>query len=83
MTVLIIGPLIGFVFWTSIVAGVLLLLFEALLVVRLRQLIGRWRSDMATAERKRAAREAEQAEQARPGAPAPPQISPESTPTRV
>ena len=35
MTVFVIGPLIGFVFWTSIVAGVLLLLFEALLVVRL------------------------------------------------
>ncbi len=53
MTVLIIGPLIGFVFWTSIVAGVLLLLFEALLVFRLAQLIRRWTSQMAAAEAKR------------------------------
>jgi phosphatidylglycerophosphate synthase len=53
MTVFIIGPLIGFVFWTSIVAGVLLLAFEALLVFRLWQLIGRWKADMAAAERER------------------------------
>ena len=53
MTVFIIGPLIGFVFWTSIVAGVLLLIFETLLVVRLAQLIGRWKRDMAKAERAR------------------------------
>ena len=58
MTVLIIGPLIGFVFWTSIVAGVLLVLFEALLVFRLWQLIRRWNADMAKAERKRVSREA-------------------------
>lgn len=54
MTVFVIGPLIGFVFWTSIVAGVLLLFFEMLLVFRLWQLIGRWASDMAAAERYRA-----------------------------
>ncbi len=53
MTVLIIGPLIGFVFWTSIVACVLLLAFEALLVFRLWQLIGQWKTAMAAAERKR------------------------------
>jgi phosphatidylglycerophosphate synthase len=53
MTVFIIGPLIGFVFWTSIVAAVLLLAFEALLVFRLAQLIGRWKADMAAAERER------------------------------
>ena len=53
MTVFVIGPLIGFVFWTSIVAGVLLLLFEALLVVRLAQLIRQWKSQMAAAEKKR------------------------------
>ena len=68
MTVFVIGPLIGFVFWTSIVAGVLLLLFEALLVVRLWQLTGKWRADMAAAERKRVSAEP---------------ISPEPTPTRV
>ncbi len=51
MTVFIIGPLIGFVFWTSIVAGALLLVFEALLVFRLAQLIGRWKRDMAGARR--------------------------------
>jgi phosphatidylglycerophosphate synthase len=53
MTVFVIGPLIGFVFWTSIVAGALLLLFEALLVFRLWQLTRKWRSDMAKAERKK------------------------------
>lgn len=53
MTVFIIGPLIGFVFWTSIVSGALLLLFEALLVFRLSQLIGRWKVDMVKAERAR------------------------------
>ena len=73
MTVLIIGPLIGFVFWTSIVAGVLLLLFEALLVFRLWQLIGKWKADMAAAERKAAEREAAEGQPVRP----------EPTPTRV
>ncbi len=53
MTVFIIGPLIGFVFWTSIVAGVLLLLFEALLVFRLSQLIGQWKPAMAKAQHER------------------------------
>jgi phosphatidylglycerophosphate synthase len=53
MTVFIIGPLIGLVFWTSIVAAALLLLFEALLVFRLWQLIGRWQRDMRRAERER------------------------------
>jgi phosphatidylglycerophosphate synthase len=53
MTVFIVGPLIGFVFWTSIVAGVLLLVFEVLLVARLWQLIRRWQGDMAQAERER------------------------------
>jgi phosphatidylglycerophosphate synthase len=75
MTVFIIGPLIGFVFWTSIVAGVLLLLFEALLVVRLWQLIGRWKSDVAAAERKRAEEASEQQAEE--------QVSPGPTPTRV
>ena len=51
MTVFIIGPLIGFVFWTSVVAGALLLVFEALLVFRLSQLIARWKRDMVKAER--------------------------------
>jgi phosphatidylglycerophosphate synthase len=69
MTVFIIGPLLGLVFWTSIVAGVLLLLFEALLVFRLKQLIGRWQSDMAKAEGRRAAEAV--------------LVSPEPTPTRV
>jgi hypothetical protein len=73
MTVLIIGPLIGFVFWTSIVAGVLLLLFEALLVFRLWQLIGKWKADMAGAERKAAEREVAEGQPVRP----------EPTPTRV
>ena len=72
MTVFIIGPLIGFVFWTSIVAGALLLLFEALLVFRLWQLIGRWQSDLAKAERQRAAE---------PESELP--VSPEQTPTPV
>ena len=49
MTVFIVGPLIGFVFWTSVAAGALLLLFEALLVFRLMQLIPRWERDMARA----------------------------------
>jgi phosphatidylglycerophosphate synthase len=49
MTVFVVGPLIGLVFWTSIVAGVLLLVFEALLVLRLAQLIGRWKRDMTRA----------------------------------
>jgi hypothetical protein len=49
MTVFIIGPLIGFVFWTSVAAGMLLLMFEALLVLRLMQLIRRWERDMAAA----------------------------------
>jgi len=49
MTVFIIGPLIGFVFWTSVAAAVLLLMFEALLVFRLMQLIRRWERDMAAA----------------------------------
>jgi hypothetical protein len=53
MTVLVVGPLIGLVFWTSIVAGVLLLIFEALLVLRLWQLIGQWNGAMAAAARKR------------------------------
>ena len=53
MTVFIIGPLIGFVFWTSIVAGVLLLIFEALLVFRLSQLIGQWKRAMAKAQHAR------------------------------
>lgn len=51
MTVFIVGPLIGFVFWTAVVAGVLLLLFEALLVFRLIQLIRRWERDMAAVRR--------------------------------
>jgi phosphatidylglycerophosphate synthase len=51
MTVFIIGPLIGFVFWTSVAAGALLLLFEGLLVFRLMQLIRRWERDMAAARR--------------------------------
>ncbi|MCA2213730.1 CDP-alcohol phosphatidyltransferase family protein [Wangella sp. NEAU-J3] len=49
MTVFIIGPLIGFVFWTSIVAGVLLLAFEAALVGRLWQLTRRFQGELATA----------------------------------
>ncbi len=53
MTVFVIGPLIGPVFWTSIAAGVLLLAFEALLVLRLWQLINRWKRDMVKAERER------------------------------
>ncbi|HEU4346943.1 MAG TPA: CDP-alcohol phosphatidyltransferase family protein [Actinoplanes sp.] len=51
MTVFIIGPLIGAVFWTAVVAGALLLLFEALLVFRLLQLIRRWGKDMAAIRR--------------------------------
>jgi len=51
MTVFVIGPLIGAVFWTSVVAGALLLLFEALLVFRLVQLISRWNRNMAAARR--------------------------------
>jgi hypothetical protein len=50
MTVFVIGPLISFVFWTSVVAGALLLVFEALLVFRLAQLIRRWKQDMARAQ---------------------------------
>jgi phosphatidylglycerophosphate synthase len=49
MTVFIVGPLIGFVFWTSVAAGALLLLFEGLLVFRLMQLIRRWERNMARA----------------------------------
>jgi phosphatidylglycerophosphate synthase len=55
MTVFIVGPLIGFVFWTSVVAGVLLLAFEALLVLRLWQLTGRWQKQIARADRERLA----------------------------
>jgi phosphatidylglycerophosphate synthase len=51
MTVLIIGPLIGQVFWTAVAACALLLLFEGLLVFRLIQLIRRWERDMAAARR--------------------------------
>ena len=51
MTVFIVGPLIGFVFWTSIVAGALLLAFEALLVLRLYQLTRRFPKLLAKAER--------------------------------
>jgi hypothetical protein len=51
MTVFIIGPLIGFVFWTSIVAGALLLSFEALIVLRLYQLTRRFPKMLAKAER--------------------------------
>ena len=54
MTVFIIGPLIGFVFWTSVVAAALLLIFEALLVFRLAQLISRWKRDMDRARREAA-----------------------------
>ncbi len=50
MTVFVVGPLISFVFWTSVVAGALLLVFEALLVFRLAQLIRRWKQDMARAQ---------------------------------
>ena len=68
MTVFVIGPLIGVVFWTSIVAGVL--------PAALRSPAGRpavaaggtWRADMAAAERKRVS---------------PEPISPEPAPTRV
>jgi phosphatidylglycerophosphate synthase len=84
MTVFVVGPLIGYVFWTSIAAGVLLLLFEALLVFRLWQLIGRWKSDVAAAERKRAAEAPEGREPGMesPGQPGE-QVSPAPTPTRV
>jgi phosphatidylglycerophosphate synthase len=54
MTVLVVGPLIGFVFWTAVVACALLLLFEGLLVFRLLQLIGRWERDMAAARQQQA-----------------------------
>jgi phosphatidylglycerophosphate synthase len=70
MTVLIVGPLIGLVFWTAVAACVLLLLFEALLVFRLMQLIRRWQRDMAAARR-----EQEQG--------LPTQQPPAATPTRV
>ena len=53
MTVFIIGPLIGLVFWTAVAACGLLLLFEGLLVFRLIQLIRRWEKDMAAARRER------------------------------
>ncbi len=51
MTVFIIGPLIGFVFWTSIAAGALLLLFEAALVARLYQLTRRFPGELAKAQK--------------------------------
>jgi phosphatidylglycerophosphate synthase len=66
MTVFIIGPLIGQVFWTSIVAGALLLFFEAALVLRLWQLTRGFRVELAEAleeaqrETDRAEREAAQ-----------------------
>ncbi|GLY95423.1 CDP-alcohol phosphatidyltransferase family protein [Actinoplanes sp. NBRC 103695] len=73
MTVFIVGPLIGFVFWTSIVSGVLLLAFEALLVLRLYQLTRRFPKLLAKAER--------EGEQARPAAGDGDVTTP--TPTRV
>lgn len=51
MTVFIIGPLIGLVFWTSVVACVLLLAFEAMLVARLYLLTRRFPARLAKAER--------------------------------
>ncbi|MFG1610108.1 CDP-alcohol phosphatidyltransferase family protein [Actinoplanes sp. NPDC049265] len=50
MTVFIVGPVIGFVFWTTIVSGVLLLGFEALIVLRLYQLTRRFPAMLAKAE---------------------------------
>lgn len=72
MTVFIVGPLIGFVFWTSIVAGALLLAFEAALVARLYQLTRHFKSDLAKAQREGDARRARLAE-----------VNPGATPTRV
>jgi phosphatidylglycerophosphate synthase len=70
MTVLVVGPLIGWVFWTSVAACALLLVFEGLLVFRLMQLIRRWERDMAVARREQ--------EQGWPT-----QQPPAATPTRV
>lgn len=61
MTVFIVGPLIGFVFWTSIVSGVLLLAFEALLVLRLYQLARRFPKQLAKAQAEGEAARAEAA----------------------
>jgi hypothetical protein len=72
MTVFIIGPLIGFVFWTSIVAGALLMLFEAALVFRLYQLTRRFKADLARAQ--------EEGDARRAGLNG---VTPEATPTRV
>jgi phosphatidylglycerophosphate synthase len=81
MTVFIIGPLIGQVFWTSVVAGALLLFFETALVLRLWQLTRGFRTELAEAmegarlEAERAGREAQQ--------PATPGVTPAPMPTRV
>jgi phosphatidylglycerophosphate synthase len=79
MTVFIIGPLIGYVFVTSIVAGVLLLAFEVALVGRLLQLTHRFKGELAEALAEAAA---EQARLARDGLDQP-GVTPRPTPTRV
>ena len=78
MTVFIIGPLIGFVFWTSIVAGVLLLVFEVALVGRLWVLTRRFKGELAAALAQGDARRVPAARR-----PADDEVRPGAMPTRV
>jgi phosphatidylglycerophosphate synthase len=84
MTVFIIGPLIGFVFWTSIVSGVLLLVFEAALVGRLWQLTRRFQGELATALAENATAQTAVPQQRTPADAGPgADVRPEAMPTRV
>jgi phosphatidylglycerophosphate synthase len=82
MTVFIIGPLIGQVFWTSVVAGVLLLAFELALVLRLWQLTRVFKIELAEALEE-AASDTDRTAQVPAQRTAPEDITPAPLPTRV
>jgi hypothetical protein len=81
MTVFIIGPLIGQVFWTSVVAGVLLLAFELALVLRLWQLTRVFKVELADALEE-AASDTDRTAQV-PAQRTAPDVTPAPLPTRV